>query len=160
MTRVRASVTSGPRLDGEHGSDHDGSGTRRLAALRRFLAFAVVSGMGLTLDFVVYTALCASGVEPEYANVVSASCGVTFVFFAASRHVFEGAQGWLLRPFALYAAWQVLLILAASAAVGFMTDVFDGAYLLGKLAVVPFTLILNFLVSQRLLTARGEPTAP
>lgn len=132
----------------------------RTAALRRFLAFALVSGIGLTLDFVVYTALCASGLQPEYANVISASCGVTFVFFAASRHVFEGAQGWLLGPFVLYAAWQVLLILAASAAVGAMTDVFHGAYLLGKLAVVPFTLSLNFLVSQRLLHVSAEPARP
>jgi putative flippase GtrA len=125
------------------------------AHLRRFLAFAVVSGLGLILDFVIYTALCESGMQPEFANLISAACGVTFVFFAASRHVFETAEGWLFGPFAMYAGWQVLLIVAASAAVGALTDLFDGRYLLGKLAVVPFTLTLNFLVSQRLLTRRG-----
>ena len=50
-------------------------------------------------------------------------------------------------------------VMRASVAVGALTDLFDGRYLLGKLAVVPFTLCLNFLVSQRLLTQRAEAVA-
>lgn len=123
---------------------------------RRFVGFAFVSGIGLTLDVAIYTVLCASGAAPELANLLSAATAVTFVFFAASRRVFSGRDGWMLRPFAAYVAYQVVAITAASVAIGALTDAFGGRYLLAKAAVLPVTLAVNFIVAQRLLSTPPE----
>lgn len=136
--------------------------------VRRFLAFALVSGMGLTLDVAIYWTLCHEGLRPGIANLISAGCGVTFVFFAASRKVFETERdGFLLGPFALYAGYQVVAISLASLAVDALDRLYDGHYLLAKLTILPVTLAVNFLVTQRLLTPAAEkarrrevPTVP
>ena len=125
--------------------------------IRRFLAFALVSGMGLTLDVAIYWSLCHEGVRPGLANLVSAGCGVTFVFFAASRKVFTSERdGWLVGPFAAYVAYQVVAIGLASLAVDGLDRLYDGHYLLAKGTILPVTLAVNFLVTQRLLTPAAQ----
>jgi putative flippase GtrA len=124
--------------------------------LRRIVKFAGVSGAGLCLDYAVYTLLCSTGIDAGVANLVSAACGVTFVFLASARHIFEGGDGFLLRLFVLYAAYQVVAIALASGAVHEATALFGGRYLLGKTAILPFTFTANYLFMTWLFAARGR----
>jgi putative flippase GtrA len=120
----------------------------------RFLPFALVSAAGLGLDYLVYTLLCGGGLEPEWANLVSASAAVTFVFVASARRIFQARDRFLVRPFVIYLAYQALAVGAASWAVGAMTDVFDGRYILGKTVVVPASFMANFLFMSWLFSTR------
>jgi len=121
--------------------------------LGRIVRFAGVSGAGLCLDYAIYTLLCASGVPAGFANLVSASCGVTFVFVVSARHIFEG-EHFLVRLFMLYALYQVAAVTLASAAVHAATDLFDGRYLLGKTVVLPASFTANYLFMSWLFSAR------
>lgn len=120
------------------------------------LKFAGASGAGLVLDVAVYTALNEAGLRAGVANLVSAACGVSFVFLVSAHRIFEGdGDRFLGRLFALYAAYQVVAIVLASLAVDGMTSLLDGAYLAGKLTVLPVTFTANYLFTAWLLGPRG-----
>lgn len=124
------------------------------------LKFAGASGAGLILDFAVYTALNEAGLRAGVANLVSAACGVTLVFLLSAHRIFEGAgDRFLGRLFAAYAGYQVVAIALASLAVDGVTSLLDGAYLAGKLAVLPFTFAANYAFTSRLLSPR-RPARP
>ena len=127
--------------------------------LTRILKFAGVSGAGLCLDYAVYSLLCAGGVGAGWANLVSASLGVTFVFIVSARRIFAGSDRFLLGLFALYAGYQVLAVSAASWLVGEATHVLDGRYLIGKTLVLPLSFTANYLFMSWLFGARrrSEP---
>lgn len=114
-----------------------------------------MSGAGLCLDYAVYVTLCATGMSAGWANLVSASVGVTFVFVVSARHIFESSDRFLVGLFALYALYQVVAISAASLAVDRATDALDGAYVLGKTAVLPFTFACNYLFMSWLFKTRS-----
>lgn len=114
-------------------------------SLRRLLRFAGVSGAGLALDYTVYTILCAGGIAAGWANLVSAALAVTFVFVVSARRIFEAPSGFLVKPFVLYAAYQTIAVSMTSAAVGAMTALLDGRYLLGKTSVLPVSFTANYL---------------
>jgi putative flippase GtrA len=124
--------------------------------LGRILKFAGVSGAGLCLDYAIYTLLCSSGVDAGWANLVSAGTGVTFVFLVSARHIFESGERFLLGLFAIYAAYQVVAVSAASWAVGEATHALDGHYLLGKTLVLPFSFTANYLFMTWLFSARRQ----
>ncbi len=120
----------------------------------KLVRFAGVSGAGLGLDYLVYTLLCTAGVTPGLANVVSAGTGVTFVYLVSARHVFRTQRTDLHRLFVLYAGYQVAAVLLASVAVEVVTNALDGAFLLGKTAVLPVTFTANYLFMNWLLGER------
>jgi putative flippase GtrA len=124
--------------------------------LRRILKFAGVSGAGLCLDYAVYTLLCSAGLDAGIASLVSAGCGVTFVFLVSARHIFEAGDAFLLRLFLVYAIYQVVAVALASGAVHETTALFGGRYLLGKTVVLPFTFAANYAFMSWLFTARGR----
>jgi putative flippase GtrA len=124
--------------------------------LRRIVKFAGVSGAGLCLDYAIYTALCSGGLDAGVANLISAACGVTFVFIVSARHIFESGTGFQLRLFAIYAAYQVVAVSLASAAVHEATILFGGRFLLGKTAILPFSFAANYLFMNWLFSARGR----
>jgi putative flippase GtrA len=127
--------------------------------LTRIIKFAGVSGAGLCLDYAVYSLLCASGVEAGWANLVSASLGVTFVFVVSARRIFAGSDRFLLGLFAIYAGYQLLAVSAASWLVGEATHLLDGRYLIGKTLVLPLSFTANYLFMSWLFGARrrSEP---
>lgn len=126
--------------------------------LGRLLRFALTSGAGLALDIAVYTALNKLGVRAGIANLVSASCGVTFVFVVSARHVFSVRPDWR-RDFSLYVAWQATSIAGSSLLVDLLTSLLDGAYLAAKLLVLPVTFVSNFLVVSRIFRAEEDGAA-
>jgi putative flippase GtrA len=127
--------------------------------LTRIIKFAGVSGAGLCLDYAVYSLLCASGVDAGWANLVSASLGVTFVFVVSARRIFAGSDRFLLALFAIYAGYQLLAVSAASWLVGEATHLLDGRYLIGKTLVLPLSFTANYLFMSWLFGARrrSEP---
>jgi len=122
--------------------------------LPRIVKFAGVSAAGLALDYAIYALLCELGVTPGLANLVSASAGVTFVYLASARRVFRSQRPDLHRLFVLYAGYQVVAVVLASGAVEAVVSALDGAYLLGKTAVLPFSFTANFVFMSWLLGAR------
>jgi putative flippase GtrA len=124
--------------------------------LLRIAKFAGASGAGLCLDYVVYTLLCSGGLDAGVANLVSAGCGVTFVFLVSARHIFASGDAFLGRLFVLYAAYQVLAVALASGAVHEATALLGGRYLLGKTVVLPVTFAANYLFMSWLFAARGR----
>ena len=120
----------------------------------RIVRFAGVSGAGLCLDYAVYTLLCTSGLDAGVANLISAACGVTFVFTVSARHVFAASGQLLLGLFAAYALYQVAAISLASYAVHGATELFGGRFLLGKTVVLPFSFSANYLFMSWLFGAR------
>lgn len=126
--------------------------------LTRLMRFAGASGLGLTLDALVYSALNLAGVEAGVANVVSATCGVTFVYFASLRHVFD-ARGRTTEQglFASYWLYQALAIPAASGLIALAVTALDGRWLLAKAAVLPVTFLTNYAFMSWLLRPTTRP---
>ena len=127
--------------------------------LGRIVKFAGVSGAGLCLDYAIYTALCASGLDAGGANLVSAGTGVTFVFAVSARRIFEASDRFLLGLFAVYAAYQLAAGSAASWAVHETTHLLDGRYLLGKALVLPLSFSANYVFMSWLFSARRRAAA-
>lgn len=123
----------------------------------RILKFAVTSGLGLGLDFGVFAALNAVGVTPGLANLVSAACGVTFVYFASVYRVFSYQGERLLGLFMAYVAYQVAAVAAASWAVAALAQLTWP--LLAKLAILPVTFSANFLFMQVITRTRRQAVA-
>lgn len=133
----------------------------------KLLKFAGVSGAGVCLDWAIYVALCSGGMPAGWANLISASAGVTFVFVVSARHIFESSDhdeggresARLHGLFAIYAIYQVVAVSAASYAVHLTTD-WLGSYVFGKAALLPVTFACNYafmswLFSRRSPGARG-----
>lgn len=125
--------------------------------IHRILQFTGVSGAGLALDYAVYAGLYNVGLDAGWANLISASLAVTFVFVVSARKIFEHKQGGLNRLFVFYALYQAMAVSLASLAVDAATDLLDGRYILGKTVVVPLSLGANYLFMSWLLTRDRQP---
>jgi putative flippase GtrA len=131
---------------------------------RSVVRFGGASGLGLLLDYAIYTALHELGVPAGVANLFSASAGVTFVYVVSLRHVFAhlgavSSRGTFLR----YLAWQACAVPAASLAVGLLESALDGKFLLAKTLVLPFSFAANYLFMHWLLSrsaARAQAAPP
>lgn len=117
-------------------------------------SFAAVSGTGLAIDFAIYAALGGAGVARGWANFVSASVAVTFVYLVSGRRIFQASGRDLHRLFVAYVLFQAAAVPLASLAVDVATGVLDDRYLLGKALVLPFTFTANYVFTSRLLGGR------
>lgn len=124
----------------------------------RVARFGGASGVGLILDYAVYTVLHAAlGVPAGLANLCSATVGITFVYFASLRHVFHHLAAPEQGTFLRYLAWQAVAVPVASVVVGLLESALDGKFLLAKTLVVPFTFGANYLFMHWLLHRSSEP---
>ena len=106
------------------------------------MAFALVSGMGLAIDFLLFALLVHWGAQPGWANILSARVAVAFVFFASVQRIFAYDGGFLFGLFLAYLLYQIVAVIAASVAVGVLAARMSP--LLAKLAVLPATFTANF----------------
>lgn len=140
----------------------------------RFAGFALISGIGWSLDFMVMAGLAQLGVPIFWANMIGAFCAVTLVFFASNYCIFRNTKGRsTLFLLTAYWVWQVVAITAASALIATISSILielwpqDHAFLLGtelrpeaisgmasKALVTPATLIANFLFLHLLMETR------
>jgi putative flippase GtrA len=141
------------------------SQTETLPAQRSFLAsfarFGGLSGLGWIVDFTLLLVLVRfAGMTPFYANLISATAAGTLVFVASGKLVFAGGSHRRGLRTAIYIAYTLLVIVAASAAVKYCTTLVlhmdagrhalteTKAAAIAKIIVTPLNFILNFFVAK------------
>lgn len=128
----------------------------------QFFKFIGISGIGWLLDFGTYTCLELFFENLTVNNMISSWIGLTFTFLFSTRKVFENNSKIKLRwKYLIYLLYQCILILTVSKAVSsinllivkYITVSFiqNFSYLLAKIGVTPFTMILNYLVMKLLM---------
>jgi putative flippase GtrA len=115
-----------------------------IAAAGRLLSFAVVAGIGWSLDMVIFTIGVHLGVPPLLANVVSASTAVTFVYWTSVRRIFHCQQDRTQRSFCGYLLLQVAIIAIASWMIAFIDHHIVKMPILAKVAVTPLCFLANY----------------
>ena len=127
---------------------------RLRAHLERLALFAAASGAGLAIDFLLFLALLAGGATPGYANLLSGTAAVSFVYFASVRRIFSYQGRFLLGLFAGYLAYQAAGVSLASWAVASLVA-FQVPPLLAKLLILPVTFPANYAFMSLLTQRRG-----
>lgn len=125
------------------------SNQRKLQALAlRVFQFAIVSGLGLAIDFGLFIILTNSGLGAGASNLISACIAVAFVYFASVKKVFAYEGGFLVRLFVIYAVYQVLAISIASFAVEILAVQAGLGPFWAKALTLPFTFSVNYLFAS------------
>lgn len=133
--------------------------------LREFIIFAFISGLGVTIDFVIMWCLLSSfGFTPFLSNCIGNVCGISFVFFVSSHKLFINKGHLIYLKFLVYLIYSACLIFIASSTIqclSYMEIVSKLQHLLflkflpqpvfAKMIVTPFTLIINFIVAKLLI---------
>jgi|LNFM01.2.fsa_nt_gb putative flippase GtrA len=125
--------------------------------LTRIAGFALVSGVGLAIDFGMFLALVEFlDVRAGVANLVSAAIAVTFVYFVSVRRLFNYQGRFLLALFALYLAYQIIAVAAASWAIDWLAlNLF--APMIAKAVILPVTFTANYLFMSFITRSRAAP---
>lgn len=125
--------------------------------LGRLALFAAASGTALAIDFLLFLAFLAGGTTAGYANLLSGTAAVSFVYFASVRRIFAYRGRFLLGLFVAYLAYQSAGVGLASWAVASLAAA-QVPPLLAKLMILPVTFPANY-AFMSLLTARREARA-
>lgn len=133
----------------------------RRSLLTSFVRFGGLSGLGWLVDFTLLLLLVHFAGMPAFtANLISATAAGTLVFLASGRYVFSGTSHRRAVRIAVYIAYTLLVILAASAAVKYCAQVVlhlaagdpritaTKAAAIAKIVVTPLNFILNFFVAK------------
>lgn len=124
--------------------------------MKRFLFFALLSGIGWLFDFATFTLMIkVFDVTSFVANFVSSFVGVTFVWFASLKTVFGrtgAARGcflftyWGFQFLSILAYSQLLHLLQGSlGGVGLPESLTASLAIFSKIIVTPFNLVTNFI---------------
>ncbi len=114
-------------------------------SIMQLVRFGAVSGVGWTLDFLVFSLLVYFGTAPAPANALGATLAVAWVYAASVRRIFRYRGASLHGTFAAYAIFQVVGIVAASWVVGALVEFLGLPPLLAKVLVTPCTFLTNYL---------------
>lgn len=121
--------------------------------LKRVLAFAAVSGVGLALDFALFLTFVELGVRAGPANFISAAIAVSFVYFVSVRRLFDYRGKFLLRLFLAYLLFQLVAVATASWAVDWIVTL-QISPAVAKLLILPLTFSANYLFMSWITRAR------
>lgn len=133
--------------------------------MRRFFAFAMVSGVGWLLDMSVFAGVVWTDGRPFWGNVLGGLVGAGFSFTVSGISVFRAAPGHIWRRIAFYLIYTILAILVMSwlidgtaAAILARYDM-DRAWtaVFVKIALTPLILGSNFMVARHLLAPVLDP---
>ncbi len=124
--------------------------------------FIGLSGIGWLLDFCVYAGFSAISGNLVKNNMISSWVGITFVFFFATRKVFQNKSKIPLScKYLIYLFYQCILILFVSKLLGIVnTEIIKNfkvmlilrySPILSKILITPVTMILNFFVMKGLI---------
>lgn len=116
---------------------------RRLTA--RILAFGLISGVGLAIDYGVFLLLINAGIHAGWANAVSAGLAISFVFFVSIRRIFAYDGKFLFGRFVAYILFQAAAVGIASLAITLLVNSAGLVPVLAKAATLPVTFTANFL---------------
>ena len=123
---------------------------RRLSGLAKF---AAISGAGLAADILIFLALMTIGLSALLANLISATCAVSWVYFASVKRVFSYRGEFLASLFLGYLVYQAIAIAVASSAVELLVNSALPP-LAAKLVILPLTFVSNY-AFMAWLTRRG-----
>lgn len=124
-----------------------------MGTFERFLAFALVSGVGWALDFSTFAIFALGlGFSGGAANFISSYVGVTFVWFISLKKVFQRAGAGQIKLLFFYWAFQFFSIVFYSKILKetqfLLIDsaIFaeSTSLLIAKIAVTPFNLLTNY----------------
>lgn len=121
--------------------------------------FVGLSGVGWILDFCTYTLLGFVSVNLFLNNMVSSWVGVTFVFFFATRKVFQNNSKIPLKwKYFIYLLYQCILIFFSSKVLSGLDAcivnnidvdfILEFSAIISKILVTPITMVLNFFVMK------------
>ncbi|MBB5192457.1 putative flippase GtrA [Silvimonas terrae] len=120
------------------------------------IMFGLTSGIGWLIDFGVFSLLVHLSLRPGFANLISASLAVTFVYFTSVRRIFSTSQTkGVANKFVVYLIYQAMAVPLASIVVDLLVS-WHTTPLVAKIAVVPFTCYSNFVFTSYLLTGRAR----
>lgn len=126
--------------------------------------FVGISGIGWLIDFGIYTVLTTfAGVPVTAANMISSFPAITLVFIVSTRKIFDrGGRIPVPVMYALYLAYQLILVFAVSKIAGYLALWIAGLYagrlagiskILAKIIITPITMTANFVV-MKLMTEK------
>ncbi len=125
--------------------------------LTRIAGFALVSGVGLAIDFGLFLALVEFlDVRAGVANLTSAAVAVTFVYFISVRRLFAYQGRFLLALFGLYVVYQIIAVAAASWAIDWLAANLV-APMIAKAVILPLTFTANYLFMTFITRSRAAP---
>lgn len=133
--------------------------------LREFVLFAIISGLGVIIDFVImWCSLSFIGLTPFLSNCIGSTFGISFVFFVSSHKLFINKGHLIYVKFLVYLIYSVGLIFVASSIIQYLSYIdiilklqnilllkFLPQPVFAKIIVTPFTLIINFIVAKLLI---------
>jgi len=134
------------------------------AARQDFARFTALSGGGWVVDTVLLLALVGiAGLQPQVANLFSASTAAAMVYLIAHRRIHSGARRGIEVRLGVYLVYTGIVILLASSAMIPLTAMAArmldaepagaAAAFVAKCLVTPPQLVCNFLVSRALARA-------
>lgn len=127
------------------------------AFARQLLSFATGSGIGLALDFGIFSVLVLAGAPPLLANLLSSAVAITTVYFLTTRYAFRVAPA--APSYAAFVGWYATSAVVVSAVIAFASHGVETRALVVKAALVPVTFGLNFLFGRWLFTGGAERAA-
>ena len=131
--------------------------------LIQIIKFVGISGVGWVLDFCTYMALSKLLLcDLTTSNFISSWVGVTFVFFFATKKVFQQSGKVSIRiKYLIYLAYQCVLIFLISKLLAVINNailiycrvdlILHFSSVIAKIAVTPITMCLNYLVMKKLI---------
>jgi len=134
--------------------------------MKRFLGFAIFSGVGWLCDLLTFTILVKwVGLPAFWGNLASSYVGITFVWFTSLKSVFHIDSRSRGRFLLVYWAYQLASILFYSKALSILSAGLPayGAFtpysdpgslgIIAKIIITPINLFTNF-IFMKLLTKR------
>lgn len=132
----------------------------RIKQFQKSFMFVFISGIGWLIDLFLYTFLVRNLQIPvAYANIISATTAVTFVYFVATKKIFINRGIRVAIKYFFYILYQVVSIIFYSILISliayklesFNMDFQIKEFLLSKILVTPLNLLTNFLFMKWLI---------
>ncbi|HVV34063.1 MAG TPA: GtrA family protein [Vitreimonas sp.] len=117
--------------------------------LRQFLTYAVCGGMGVALDFGVYTLLVQAGLFYQIANVISYGCG-TLLSFALNRAITFRVMDAPLRRLATFFAVAGAGYALSSLSLYAMVELLHLGKLVAKAASIIVVVLTQYTLNARI----------
>lgn len=115
-------------------------------AVHELMRFLLGSGLGLTIDLLVFAAGIRLGAPPWLANLVSSGCAVVVVYLFVTKYAFASERSRL--TFVLFVGWYVVSIAVFSTLIDLLHVHTGWAPFLCKLLSLPPSFAANFLFSR------------
>lgn len=119
---------------------------RRKHLISQAVRFFWSSAIGLGIDVLGFWLMVTLGLEPFYANLISASASITVVYLLVARFAFATNASWM--SYAAFFGWYTVWILTFSALISFFAYASGGSPFWWKAISIPISFSLNFAFSR------------